>query len=209
MRSWQNGAVRIHVLGARGSTPSPGREFVRYGGHTSCLALARGGEEPHLIIDAGTGIKQRPARYYRGPFLGAVLLGHLHWDHTQGLPFFAKGDMQGSEVALYAPAHVDEAGEQIDMKGLLSRAMSPPHFPITPAGLNGSWSFAGLDEGESQIAGFSVLALEVPHKGGRTFGYRVSDGRHTVAYLSDRCPTRSAQGRAAWGVPRGRSASCP
>ena len=102
--------------------------------------------------------------------------------------------MQGSEVALYVPAHVDEAGEQIDMKGLLSRAMSPPHFPITPAGLNGSWSFAGLDEGESQIAGFSVLVLEVPHKGGRTFGYRVSDGRHTVAYLSDRCPTRLGPG---------------
>jgi len=34
-----------------------------------------------------------------------------------------------------------------------------------------------------------VLALEIPHKGGRTFGYRISDGRATIAYLSDHCPT--------------------
>ena len=33
-----------------------------------------------------------------------------------------------------------------------------------------------------------MLARQIPHKGGRTFGYRVSDGRATFAYLSDHSP---------------------
>ena len=35
--------LRIHLCGVRGSTPAPGIDFVRYGGHTSCLALAHDG----------------------------------------------------------------------------------------------------------------------------------------------------------------------
>jgi hypothetical protein len=44
-----------------------------------------------------------------------------------------------------------------------------------------------------------VEAREIPHKGGRTFGYRVSDGRSTVAYLPDHCPTRLGPGPDGWG----------
>jgi phosphoribosyl 1,2-cyclic phosphodiesterase len=72
--------------------------------------------------------------------------------------------------------------------------MSPPFFPITPTELRGAWRFAALDPGSSEIAGFSVLAREIPHKGGRTFGYRVSDGRSSIAYLSDHCPTALGPG---------------
>ena len=55
-------------------------------------------------------------------------------------------------------------------------------------------------------AGFEVLALEIPHKGGRTFGYRVSDGRTAVAYLSDHGPGRPRPGTRRLGaVPRRRA----
>ena len=37
----------------------------------------------------------------------------------------------------------------------------------------------------------------MPHKGGRTFGYRVSDATATVAYVPDHCPTASATGATA------------
>ena len=36
--------VKAWLLGVRGSTPAPGRDFVRYGGHTSCVAIAPDGE---------------------------------------------------------------------------------------------------------------------------------------------------------------------
>ncbi|MGD0944212.1 MAG: MBL fold metallo-hydrolase [Acidimicrobiales bacterium] len=186
--------MRIWTCGVRGSTPTPGVEFDRYGGHTSCLAIAHDGEPPSLIVDAGTGIRLAsdlfggsPGLFDGQPYEGAILLGHLHWDHTQGLPFFAAGNSIGSRVDLYAPA-------QGDTESVLERFMSPPHFPIAPKELLGSWSFHALEPGPAQIAGFSVLALEIPHKGGRAFGYRISDGRASIAYLSDHCPTNLGPG---------------
>lgn len=179
--------MRIWVCGVRGSTPAPGPEFDRYGGHTSCLVLAHDHMPPTLILDAGTGIRRASELLNGEPFEGSILLGHLHWDHTQGVPFFGAGDRPGSRVDLYAPA-------QGDIETVLRQMMSPPHFPITPNELQGSWSFRALEPGESVIEGFSVLALEIPHKGGRTFGYRISDGHATIAYLSDHCPTTLGPG---------------
>ena len=73
--------------------------------------------------------------------------------------------------------------------------MSPPHFPMTPSQLRGSWRFDSLiARARSQLEGFTVLAREIPHKGGRTFGYRVSDGRSTLTYMPDHCPTALGRG---------------
>jgi phosphoribosyl 1,2-cyclic phosphodiesterase len=154
---------------------------VRYGGHTSCVALCHDGAAPTLLLDAGTGIREVGATLGGEPFRGSILLGHLHWDHTQGLPFFGAGDNPNASVDLYMPA-------QGDPVAVLSRMMSVPFFPISPGELNGSWSFNALEPGAHQIEGFEVTALEIPHKGGRTFGYRVSDGHSSLAYLSDHSP---------------------
>jgi ribonuclease BN (tRNA processing enzyme) len=151
------------------------------------VAVARDGEPPCLLLDAGTGIRTVTALLGGRPYAGSILLGHLHWDHTQGLPFFAGGDRPDSRVDVYVPA-------QGDAEEVLARFMSPPHFPITPGQLRGAWSFQALEPGRHRIEGFDVLALEIPHKGGRTFGYRISDGRATVAYLSDHCPTSLGPG---------------
>jgi ribonuclease BN (tRNA processing enzyme) len=70
----------------------------------------------------------------------------------------------------------------------LHRFMAPPAFPIAPTELQGSWRFDSVDEGVHDIEDFEVTAREIPHKGGRTFGYRISDGRASVAYLSDHGP---------------------
>ena len=78
--------------------------------------------------------------------------------------------------------------------------MSPPHFPISPEGLRGTWRFETVSPGTLEVEGFSVTAVEVPHKGGRTFGYRVSDGRTTIAYVPDHCPTALGPGDDGLGV---------
>ncbi|HXZ62127.1 MAG TPA: MBL fold metallo-hydrolase [Acidimicrobiales bacterium] len=140
-----------------------------------------------LLLDAGTGIRNVSRLLDGRPFDGSILLGHLHWDHTQGLPFFRSGDDPAARVDLYMPA-------QGDPEAVLERTMSPPHFPITPSQLRGNWHFHTLEEGQSQIEGFSVSAREVPHKGGRTFGLRVSDGTSTLCYLSDHRPTAVGPG---------------
>jgi ribonuclease BN (tRNA processing enzyme) len=179
--------VRVHFCGTRGSLPAPGAAFLRYGGHTSCLAISRDSDSvPELVLDAGTGITHVTELLRGGPFRGVILLTHLHWDHVQGLPFFAAAEAPGASTKVLLPAQPD--GLAAD--AVLARAMSPPHFPIGPHELGGEWHFGSLHEGVHRYAGaFTVSALEIPHKGGRTFGYRVSDGRATLAYIPDHCPT--------------------
>ena len=186
--------MRLLICGVRGSTPAPGLEFARYGGQTSCVALAHDGEDAwRLVLDAGTGLRRLARALNGAPFRGTLLLGHLHWDHTHGLPFFPAGDRPDSVVRLLMP----EQGE--DPVAVLSRVMSPPHFPIGPRELRGSWSFEGIEEGTHSIEDFAVLAREIPHKGGRTFGYRVSDGAASIAYLSDHWPIAYGPGPDGFG----------
>jgi phosphoribosyl 1,2-cyclic phosphodiesterase len=180
--------VRLHICGVRGSTPAPGPDFVRYGGNTSCVALAHdGADAPTLALDAGTGLHNLSLVLAGRPFRGTILLGHLHWDHTHGLPFFSAGDRPDSQVTLLMP-------EQGDPLRVLTWAMSPPHFPIRPDELRGDWRFGSLEAGDYEIEGFSVTARDIPHKGGRAFGYRVSDSRSTIAYLSDHGPIAMGEG---------------
>lgn len=180
--------MRVTFCGVRGSTPAPGARFVRYGGHTSCVAIAHVDGPPSLLLDAGTGMQNVTALLGGAPYDGSVLLGHLHWDHTHGMPFFGGGGAHGSRVDLFIP----DQGESVE--AVLERCISPPHFPIVPSQLGDGWSFVGLAEGTHQIEGFTVLAREIPHKGGRTFGYRVEGEGGSLAYLSDHSPTSVGPG---------------
>ena len=175
----------LRFLGVRGSTPAPGADFVRYGGHTSCLAVAHGSEPPSLLLDAGTGIRRASALWGDEPFRGSIVLSHLHWDHVHGLPFFSAADADGARTTVYLP----DQGNGSNPLEVLARGMSPPHFPVRPDGLRGTWSFVGLDPGSLDIGGFTVMVEEIPHKGGRTYGVRVSDAGSSFAYLPDHCPS--------------------
>ena len=90
-------------------------------------------------------------------------------------------------------------GASTGAEEVLARGMSPPHFPIAPGDLRGEWSFGTLAPGVFKAEGFTVEARQVPHKGGRTFGYRVSDGHSAIAYIPDHCPTALGPGPEGWG----------
>ena len=185
--------MRVELFGVRGSTPASGAEFLRHGGHTSCVSVSHDGAPPSLVLDAGTGLRQLAHALQGAAFLGTIMLSHLHWDHLQGLPFFFAGENPESRITVLIP-------DQGDPEEVLARAMSPPHFPVRPSELRGDWRFAGLPEGRAEIEGFSVLARDIPHSGGRTFGFRVSDGNATIAYLSDHHPLGLGPGDDGLGV---------
>lgn len=183
--------MRLNFCGTRGSTQAVGAGFLRYGGHTSCVAVSRDGDAaPTLILDAGTGLREVTPLLAGRPFAGTILLSHLHWDHLHGLPFFRGGDTPGARVTLLLPEQEDGACAE----AVLERGMSPPHFPIRPRDLRGAWTFGTLAPARHVVGGFTVQALEIPHKGGRTFGYRISDGSSVIAYMPDHCPTNLGPG---------------
>jgi ribonuclease BN (tRNA processing enzyme) len=160
------------------------------------VAIARDDDAvPTLILDAGTGLRQVTPLLAGRPFTGTILLSHLHWDHVHGLPFFGAGDAEGAAITLLLPEQEDGACAE----AVLERGMSPPHFPIRPRDLRGAWTFSTLAPGHYATGGFDIEAREIPHKGGITLGYRVSDGRSVLAYLPDHCPTLLGPGPDGWG----------
>ena len=50
--------IRVKFWGVRGSIPCPGRETMHYGGNTACIELRFPEVGRHLIIDAGSGIRE-------------------------------------------------------------------------------------------------------------------------------------------------------
>jgi ribonuclease BN (tRNA processing enzyme) len=169
------------LLGTRGSTPAPGAQFIRYGGHTSCVVVfADADPVPRLVLDAGTGLRDLPSLMGGRPFHGAIVLSHLHWDHVQGLPFCSSIDRADARVDLFVPGRDGDTAD--DARRLLSGIMSPPHFPITPGGLLGNWQFASAAPGPLTAG---VTVAEIAHKGGITYGVRVDLDGATVAYLPD------------------------
>lgn len=151
------------------------------------MAVTPTGEDrPTILLDAGTGLRTVAALLDGAPFRGSLLLTHLHWDHTQGLPFFSAGDRVGSQVDVAIPAQGADALPAVD---LMARAMSPPHFPIGPEGLLGDWTWRYIDVGTSWIGSLCIDAFAVRHKGGATFGYRLEDDAGSVAYVPDHQPS--------------------
>ncbi|MDR3377747.1 MAG: MBL fold metallo-hydrolase, partial [Verrucomicrobiae bacterium] len=75
----------------RGSIPTPGRGTVRYGGNTSCVEVRI--DDDIIILDGGTGLRllgrSLLAEFGGKPLNLTLLISHTHWDHIQGLPFFA------------------------------------------------------------------------------------------------------------------------
>jgi phosphoribosyl 1,2-cyclic phosphodiesterase len=173
------------LLGVRGSTPAPGPDYVRYGGHTSCVAVVpTGAMAPTLLMDAGTGIRRLPEMLGSEPFRGSILLSHLHWDHVEGLPFCRAVDRDDARVDLHVPEQ-----DGVSARDLLARTMSPPSFPIEPEGLFGSWRFLPVPDRTVSIEEFEVTAADISHKGGRAVGYRVAESAGSFAYLPDHAPS--------------------
>jgi len=102
--------IDVTFYGVRGSTPCSCDETKGYGGNTSCV-LVRVGDDRPIILDLGTGLRYLGQRLKKElgetPFAGTALVSHLHWDHIQGLPFFAPLMHPDAELDIVGPRQVD------------------------------------------------------------------------------------------------------
>lgn len=102
---------KIKFRGVRGSFPVADKNFLKFGGNTSCVEVNVGG---HLIIlDAGTGIVGigddlmqeyiasaiRPED--RKETNATILLSHIHQDHLLGLTFFKPIHLTGTQLSIF------------------------------------------------------------------------------------------------------------
>ncbi len=144
------------------------------------MSVAIPGADP-IVFDLGTGLRYfGSTQPHDGSFRGACLLTHLHWDHTQGLPFFTPMLQPGAEFDVYAP--VQEDGRSV--AEVIGATIHPPLFPISVAQFPGTFRFHDLADEEFDIGSVHVTSRLVPHVG-NTLGYRIDWHGISVAYLSD------------------------
>ncbi|HEU4563963.1 MAG TPA: MBL fold metallo-hydrolase [Gemmatimonadaceae bacterium] len=189
--------LSVRLWGTRGSVPSPGAGTVRYGGNTSCVEV-RGPEGGTIILDAGTGIRELgDALLARDGGRGVdvdLLLTHLHWDHIQGLPFFAPLYERGTRLRVWAaPADGEAAHERV-----LRRLMAPTVFPVGFEEAGATVEFPVVPATSWTLRGCEIDHMRVWHPGG-ALGYHLhAPGVRGFVFIPDN------ELRAANAAPGGR-----
>ena len=165
--------------GTRGSIPSPGHSTAHFGGNTSCL-LVRAGKR-RIIFDAGTGIRGLGQRMLEnGERTEADLfLTHFHWDHIQGIPFFAPLYNPETDIRIHGAAQGDRSVESI-----FRAQLKPIYFPIPFEALEASMEFRHIDQGPWESGEVTVSAMRCRHPA-NTYGYRIDTKGLSVAYMPD------------------------
>ena len=156
--------------------------FGTVGGNTSCVGVDLDDFDERIVFDCGSGIrefgqnggdgsaggKKPPARYH-------IFMSHFHWDHLQGLPFFAPVFDRSARIDFYSPKPEFEKD--------LSELMRYPYSPIRMKDLPAKIVFHTL-EAPVQIGPATVSFRNMNHPGG-SFSYKVAHGGKRFVYATD------------------------
>lgn len=174
--------MELRFWGVRGSIPTPGPHALAVGGNTMCLSVERDG---HLFIfDAGTGIA-RLGRYLeaedRADIAGCIFLSHYHWDHIQGLPFFAPAFRKENRFHLYG-----QVSNRLTLHDILADQMQAPYFPIGMDCLEGLVTFNSLHPGDFVRVSeeITIKTIGLNHPNG-ALGYKLETPETTLCIITD------------------------
>ncbi len=175
--------MKIRFWGTRGSLAKPGPTTVRYGGNTSCVEV-RSAKGTLLVIDCGTGAHELGQAILRedGPKRGHVLISHTHWDHIQGIPFFAPLFVPGYSWDIYAPQGFGES-----LKDTLAGQMEYTYFPITPEAFGAQVRYHNLGEGCFTIDDLTIRTRYLNHPA-LTLGFKIEGDGASFVYSCDHEP---------------------
>jgi phosphoribosyl 1,2-cyclic phosphodiesterase/DNA-binding NarL/FixJ family response regulator len=164
--------------GTRGSIPVSGPRVARHGGNTSCLEVRIG--EHMAIIDAGSGIRDLGMSLLKeGPRKVPLLIGHTHWDHIQGFPFFTPAYIPGYHLDIYGLSQFGKPLESI-FRGQLDR----DYFPVEMQDMSARLEFLDLVE-NPLVVGPIQIYWEMMNHPGATVGFRIESEGTRVGYITD------------------------
>ena len=176
--------MQVRFWGTRGSIPKPGPTTIRHGGNTLCheIRTTRG---TLVIIDGGTGLHGLGLNLMAGGargLTGHILISHTHWDHIQGVPFFAPFFVPGNHWEIYGPKGLNQS-----LRATLAGQMQHTYFPITPDEFGASIHYHDLLEGTFEIDDIKVTTQYLNHPA-LTLGYKLEADGATLVYCCDHEP---------------------
>ena len=180
------------LMAARGKdlrSESQIREFVEkqlpfkhgasYGGNTPCVHIETGSEE-FLILDGGSGIRLLGQEIKEQGLINRtfhLFLSHLHYDHIQGIPFFAPAYLPGNKIVIH--------GVHKDIEKALREQMKTPFFPVDYDMFGAEFTFEKHSPGDLvEVCGSRITIFEQDHPG-KSYGYRVEADEKSIVYSTD------------------------
>jgi len=175
-------SARLRFWGVRGSTPTPTIENLTFGGNTSCVEI-RTADDQCIILDAGSGIRnlgQNLMKEAEGQNIQAhIFLTHFHWDHIQGIPFFAPIYGPKNDVSFYSGIQGRPLQETLEGQ------MAQPYFPVKFDQVAAQRNFRTIERNEViELGSARIIPFDLNHPQGAT-GYRVEVGDAVIVYATD------------------------
>jgi phosphoribosyl 1,2-cyclic phosphodiesterase len=177
--------MRIKFYGTRGSIPICGPEFQEFGGNTTCVLID--GPKRTGIFDAGTGIRELGKELVNDPNIGIdrpcfLVFSHFHWDHIQGLPFFAPA-YDPSRHFVIAAIGRERYGQ--DIKSIFAAQMQSDYFPVPLDNMGAQIDF--LKTKEDFLKDGKAMARAVKHNHpGNAYSYRIEgENGKVVVFCTD------------------------
>ncbi len=172
--------MKIKFWGVRGSIPTPGKKFSKFGGNTSCVELSVNNRI--IIFDMGSGIVNLGNHILKNNIKKFdILLSHFHYDHTCGLPFFKPAFNKNFKFTIRSGI------EKTRSKTLevLKKQISSPSFPITVNEFSAGIKYCDFKIGRDfYIDKLKVKTILLNHPNGAV-GYRVQYDEKAVCYITD------------------------
>ena len=169
----------IRCYGARGSIPVSGKDYLVYGGNTTCMEV-RTSDDKIIIIDAGTGIRELGNRLFtEGRNIYHLLFTHAHWDHLMGFPFFKPIYPERTKISIYGCPFAQKS-----VKHIISGSMQPPNFPIKFEDAHADFTYYETCDKPFSIGSMDVEAILLSHPN-QGIGYKFSEEGKTFVFLTD------------------------
>lgn len=158
-------------------------EVVSYGGCTPCVQIIAD-NGTHIVLDAGTGIQALGREYLKKgmPDHCGLFITHAHWDHIQGLPFFAPAFVPGYRLSFFGCNQGTFAFEDI-----LREQMRSPFFSVELENWQADITIQSIAETNIDFEGISIASCFAEHPG-VTMGFKIRYKGKSIVYVPDNEP---------------------